>query len=79
MTKFIGALWCAILGLVSLAQAQEPVLIGRVVHIEGGVLRYVTAEDDWVGPWRIHLFGRTISFTRNRREEPSSYSPTALG
>ncbi|MGQ9858498.1 MAG: DUF6600 domain-containing protein [Thermodesulfobacteriota bacterium] len=49
MTKFIGALWCAILGLVSLAQAQEPVLIGRVVHIEGGVLRYVTAEDDWVG------------------------------
>ncbi len=48
MGRLLVALWLATLALVGLAQAQEPVLIGRVAHIEGGVLRYVTVEDDWV-------------------------------
>lgn len=48
MGKFLVALLFTALASVSVAQAQEPVLIGRVAHIEGGVLRYVTVEDDWV-------------------------------
>jgi len=48
MGKLLVALWLTTLASVGLVQAQEPVLIGRVAHIEGGVLRYVTVEDDWV-------------------------------
>ncbi len=48
MGKFLVALWLVILASMGVAQAEEPILIGRVSHIEGGVLRYVTVEDDWV-------------------------------
>jgi len=32
----------------SWAQDESSVMVGRIYHIEGSLLRYVTAEDDWV-------------------------------
>ncbi len=32
----------------SSAQDESSVIVGRIYHIEGSLLRYITAEDDWV-------------------------------
>jgi hypothetical protein len=48
MRTLMVAIFLGMIAVAGIAQAVEPVLIGRVAYIEGGVLRYVPAEDDWV-------------------------------
>lgn len=48
MGRLVTFVFLGLVILTGVAHALEPVLIGRVAHIEGGVLRYVAVEDDWV-------------------------------
>ena len=48
MRTLMVAIFLGMIPVAGIAQAEEPILIGRVAHTEGGVLRYVAAEDDWV-------------------------------
>jgi hypothetical protein len=47
MKRCIGWVLLAVLSC-GVAQAQDTILVGRVAYIEGEVLRYVPAEQDWV-------------------------------
>src|SRR4030042_5831852 len=48
--------------------AEEPAMVvGRIYHIEGDLLRYVPAENDWVGMVREAPFGTEDTlFSGNR-------------
>jgi hypothetical protein len=50
--RFLGVLLVAALGLTTPAESafedREEILIGRIAHVEGDLLRYVPAEKDWV-------------------------------
>lgn len=48
MARIMVSLALILMGFVGQALAREPVLIGRLMYLEGDVLRYITAEDDWV-------------------------------
>jgi hypothetical protein len=42
---------------ISSAADESPVMVGRIYHIEGSLLRYVTAENDWVAAVKDAPFG----------------------
>jgi hypothetical protein len=50
--------------MVSLSSAEDapPIVVGRVFHIEGDLLRYVPAEKDWVAVVRDAPFGTEDTF-----------------
>ena len=39
------------------ADPQDPVLVGRIAHIEGNLLRYIEEDKDWVRTVRDAPFG----------------------
>jgi|GEM_PF-496254 len=47
---FLSVLFFISITIISVSHAQDesPVMVGRIYHIEGSLLRYVAAEDDWV-------------------------------
>ena len=58
----MGLLGCLFLGAVAVVQpssaADDPAMVvGRIFHIEGDLLRYVPAENDWVAVVRDAPFG----------------------
>ena len=57
----MGLLVCLFLGAVAMAQPPSaadvpPMVVGRVYHIEGDLLRYVPDTKDWVAVVRDALF-----------------------
>ncbi len=57
MKRWLGLIVCFFLAstlIVPLSSAADepPVMVGRIYHIEGSLLRYVTAENDWVAAVR---------------------------
>src|SRR5712692_6619564 len=48
---------CLVSPLVPHASAQEPVLVGRIAHTEGQVLRFVPETQDWVATVKDAPFG----------------------
>ena len=38
-------------------EAREPILVGRIAHLEGQLLRYVPSEQDWVATVQDAPFG----------------------
>jgi hypothetical protein len=60
--KWMGLLACLFLTAVAMvplsSAADEPAMVvGRIFHIEGDLLRYVPAEEDWVAVVRDAPFG----------------------
>jgi len=68
----MGLLVCLFLGAVAMVQPSSaadapPMVVGRVYHIEGDLLRYVPAENDWVAVVRDAPFGTEDTlFSGNR-------------
>lgn len=46
----LGILFVVCMTIISVSSAQDesPVMVGRIYHIEGPLLRYIDAENDWV-------------------------------
>jgi hypothetical protein len=62
MKRMLGVLICLFLGVVALvppsSAADAPaVVVGRIYDIEGDLLRYIPAENDWVAVVRDAPFG----------------------
>jgi len=63
-----GILVCLFLGAVAMVQPclavdAPAMVVGRVYHIEGDLLRYVPEEKDWVTVVRMHpSVQRILSF-----------------
>jgi len=62
MKRWMGLLMCFFLVAVatvspSSAEDTPPMVVGRVFYIEGDLLRYVPAEEDWVATVRDAPFG----------------------
>lgn len=61
MKRSIGLLMCfftvVAMASPSLAEDMPSMVVGRVFHIEGDLLRYVPAEEDWVAVVRDAPFG----------------------
>ncbi len=62
MKRRMGLLICCLLvavATVSVSSAEDapPVMVGRIFFVEGDLLRYVPAEDDWVATVRDAPFG----------------------
>jgi hypothetical protein len=62
MKSWMGLLVCLFLGAVvtippSWAAEEPAMVVGRIYHIEGDLLRYVPAEEDWVAVVRDAPFG----------------------
>ncbi len=62
MKRWMGFLICFFiveLAMVPLCSAEEtpPVVVGRIFYLQGDLLRYVPAEDDWVATVRDAPFG----------------------
>lgn len=62
MNRWIGWLFCllsAVLAMATLSSAAEApaMLVGRIYHIEGDLLRYVPEEKDWVAAVQDAPFG----------------------
>ena len=60
--KWIGLLVCLLLTAVVMVQPSSAedapaMVVGRIYHIEGDLLRYVPAENDWVAVVRDAPFG----------------------
>ena len=68
----MGLLVCLFLGAVAMVQPSSAVdapamVVGRVYHIEGDLLRYVPAENDWVAVVRdAPFFTEDTLFSGNR-------------
>src|SRR4030042_1627468 len=68
----MGLLVCLFLGAVVMVQPSSaagapPMVVGRVYHIEGDLLRYVPAENDWVAVVRdAPFFTEDTLFSGNR-------------
>ncbi len=67
MNRWMGLVVCLFLGAVAMVQpssaADTPaMMVGRIYHIEGDLLRYVPAENDWVAVVRDTPFGTEDTF-----------------
>ncbi len=62
--ELMVCVFLAIVAMVSSSSAADlpPVMVGRIYHIEGSLLRYVTAENDWVAAVRDAPFGTGDTF-----------------
>ncbi len=61
MKRRMGLLICCLIAvgtvLPSFAEDAPPVVVGRIFYVEGDLLRYVPAEEDWVATVRDAPFG----------------------
>src|SRR5260370_25374013 len=64
--------------LVPCASAQEAVLVGRITHTEGQVLRFVPETHDWVATVQDAPFGMHDTLYTGPRARAAFLMPTAL-
>ena len=83
--KYLSVVLLIVLGALSIgsqanaAESDEGILVGRIAHIEGRLLRYVSEEKDWVVAVKIRPLAWKTPSIQRKTPRPSSLCRTALG
>src|SRR2546428_230596 len=65
--------------LVPRASAQEAVLVGRIAHTEGQILRFVPETQDWVATVKDAPFGLNDALSSEPQARAELMMPNGLG
>src|SRR5262249_60677808 len=77
LAVLIGAA-CLVLSPAPYASAQEAVLVGRITHTEGQVLRFVPETQDWVATIQDAPFGIQDTLYTDSRARAEFRMPNGL-
>src|SRR5438309_7430811 len=70
---------CLVSPLVPRASAQEAVVVGRIAHTEGQVLRFVPETQDWVATVKDAPFGLNDTLYSEPQARAELMMPNGLG